>query len=499
MAALGAVGGQGARSQVAAGRSGWGRGLGIGVLVVVLAVYGGAYLALPFSNFDPLIYVMIGRALWHGVLPYDAIFDHKPVLLYAIYGLADRGFGWAPGFFAVFAIASCAVIAWIAARLRSGDPGTAGRGAAVPWPGVFWSVFLFQLLAGARFAVLSGNAEAAFTPICAGVVMLLVRRTDARAMVWAGMLAMAAVQTNYLSGVALALPVLFGLWSDGRLRGYVLRALAFGFGAVLVLGALAALYVLDGRGIWSDYLAYQVPYLRHYGGGASARWEACRLFGLCLVAFVPFLWVVWRACGRERPVRLMLLWVMSGWLACCVSGHAYAHYFTLVLGPLAILFGLAWGWVGRARLWGSLLPVAVMSCVWLVHDTTHAWRMRADLAATDYAGLARVVGDVPVLSLDGSHVPYFMAHLHSVNRYVFPGHVRTIFGARAEGFLEAALDRGPAFVLTQQGGCPADWPHLCGDLAAHYRPVLRSVDRYDFGFVLYGRLPSAQPGAPVMH
>jgi len=441
------------------------------ILFVVLFIYLLSYLALPFSDHDPLMYVMIGRALVrHGVLPYGYVFDHKPGLIYAIYGTFDAVWPTRRGMFAAFALISGGICA----------------GLVQGWVRSVWAVVGFWLVFGAPFGILGGNAEAAYLPLVLGALVLMAGagRSVVRAGV-AGAVAMAAVQTNYLAGPSLLLPFLYAVFHSGFSGGYgVRRFLAGAAGAIGTVLVLALPYWLTGQGVWSSYLAFQVGYLSHYGAGASERLAAVAMFGGYAAVFVPFaVWALRRG-WCDRVTGLLGLWAASGVLACLVSGHPFEHYFLLVLVPLGVLFGRVWP-VGRVG-WWALSPAIVVAVVWVRHDVHHNWLLRRELARIDYGALHRAVGDVPVLSVEASHVPFYMAGLTSATRYIFPDHVRTVYGAGAEGFYLEALGKAPGFVLTPGEGCPVSLPVVCGRLRAGYRVVARNGDRY--GFTLYQRI-----------
>ncbi|MCQ8241570.1 hypothetical protein [Rhizosaccharibacter radicis] len=475
-------------------------------VAILVAIYLNSYLRLPYADHDPTMYAIIGHAMVHdGVVPYRGVFDHKPVLLYGFYGLWSLpGRGW-PGEFTVLALGCCVLIAAIGARFTRG---------------AFAVALSMLVLGGARFAVLAGNAECVYLPLILGALILMaLGRERERPVLLVGAFALAAVavNTNYLAGPSLLIPSAIAVLAPGPRRrpdpsreraddgiagseparsrpppATAVRAVATRAGAALAglsIGLLVALvpFIWSSTAIWTDYLRPQLAYLRHYGAPGVVRLQATAMFALFGLVLSPVL-LLW----HRRPVAvlsrwrrsLLFWWAISAWLACLASGHPFPHYFLLALAPVAIMASCLWRHWSRRWLAIGLVPLLVLSAVGGWHDVVRNQRLGRALAQADFERLRSLAGDRPVLSIEASDVPFFMAGLQPLGHYIFPGHVRTVFGTGASAFYLSALARRPDAVLIPPGWCgsPDALPPVCERLQRDFRPAAEAPGTD--GFVL---------------
>lgn len=438
----------------------------VAMAAVAIAVYVGSYLRLPFVDRDTVLYVMIGRALvGHGVLPYGAIFDHKPILLYAVYGVWDAIAPLQTGLFTVLALAAVALSGALA-RL---------------WHYRWADVVLALLVLGAPFELLGGNTELVLLPMVFSALILLGHH-DLRFVVLGGLMGGLALEVNYLAAPCLALPALI------TLKDRWLRRLAMAVLGGIIGFALPLLPYLALPGRFEDYLTLQWRYLSHYGEGTHARESAgVLLMGWTLCA-APLLLL-----GGSRR-WLLSAWAAGGLVACLASGHPYPHYFLLVLLP-ALLAGLpiqGGGWsIPRGM---AFLPLVLFGLYGMVRDTRHNLRETPRLQRLEVASLRQIVGTSPVLSIETTPVPVFLAGLTPQGHFLFPHHVARLYGAGAERYYLGQLAQQPAYVLTPSGFCPdeAGMPAVCAVLRASYRQRLHTTGTY--GYSLFVRQEKAGQG-----
>lgn len=427
----------------------------------VLLAYVISYLRLPFADQDTLLYTMIGQPLvTQGVLPYGAVFDHKPIGLYAIYGAWNVLLPLSLGTYTLFALAAVTIMAALA------------RG----WGLDFGRTWLGLVVLGAPFGVLSGNAELAYLPLMFACVICLTQE-NGRMVLLGGFLAGLAVEVNYLAAPALLLPIVYALVTCGQ---------GFRRGGILVLGGVAGLgvpllpYLFDLHAA-RDYFDLQHRYLHHYGASSGARLKTVCWFALWMGCVSP---VLMQRVG-DRRAGLLRAWAAGGIVACLASGYPFAHYFLLVLAPVVLMMGLSPAGQGGTR-W-RLLPLGVLSVIGLYHDTHHNVVLARQLAKLDIAALHEAIGNEPVLDIEASHVPFALAHLRSQGRFLFPEHVRRLYGTGSVAYYSHELDHAPRFVIAGRTLCPSsgDMADICRKLADRYVALWDAPGVY--GYRVYRR------------
>jgi hypothetical protein len=451
----------------------------------------------PYVDHDPMIYVMIGEAIWQrGIWPYAAGFDHKPILTYLAYG----PIGYLPRNVWEFHFVALGMVAVTGVLVRYRF--VAGR------------VSLATALLGAFAATLgsvglSGNTEMLFVPLMLLAIQLLAY-ADARAgrLALASALLMVAANVNYVVFFVAPFVVLYALATGSRdVRQFARSA------AVMTLAALAtalALYAaLRAAGMDVDaYLATQHRFLTGYAGEArpaSLGW--CLRLGLCLVlAAFGFR----RFGGLTAPDafdRCLAVLIVVAAVSFALSRKYYGHYLYIPALPavLLVLRRLDGSAAPRlAAVAGKLVAVALLVDSLLVAAASDWWRR--DVFDVPYRRLHAVVGDVPVMAMDSSIVPQYYAQVRPFQPIIWPQQAQVMLGRGADIYFARMLARHPAFVMTQPGACPAAGPPgaACALLRRDYRLALQEpgqgtqfdVRALQVGYDLYRLAPTPSAVAP---
>lgn len=312
-----------------------------------------ASLAYDVMDIDQAHWSLIGRMVLDGAIPYVDFADHKPPLLFYLFG----GFAALTG--GNLRLQALLVMVWVAltaacvqvvARRLTGSP-RAGFGAGVAY------------VALTSCNVVTANGELLSDLPMAAALVVLTHWSPPQLVLAGALTAIAALirpQAAVL-GVALAGTVaLSALWTrlptherDGRSqavwRGLVgLAALAFG----AALPAAATMWPFYAHGLWSDFwdwnVARNLTYPPPMGWGFILLQEAAaHLVGAMgwavVLAVRPYreaLLRLVRRQGETDPTRLLLVLLVPLVCFAVSSGlRFYSHYFIQLAWPLALLAG----------------------------------------------------------------------------------------------------------------------------------------------------------------
>jgi hypothetical protein len=380
----------------------------------------------PAIHMDEQFYLLVGDRMWHGALPYVAIWDRKPILLFLIYAAlrplsADGIVAYQVGALA-FAVATAYVIVLIARRFanQSGAwlagvayllylPLLSGAGGQSP---VFYNLFMAL---GALEAIRAGESTDA-----AGVW-----RCGSRCMMWAGL----AIQVKYTAAVE---GIGFGLWLitlvirrnagvDGRVAGQVALWIATALApTLLAFGA----YVLLGHGqefVQANFLSILAK--RHVADESSLPFLGATLAQLAplFAVAIPSAIKARREGASGAPWRFLALWIAFAFAGFLVIGNFYDHYALPLLVPLAVLCAPLLG----TRVGGTAALALFAWCAVVLAGIATTGSRDADRARiATLVDAARPYAAQGCLYLnDGPPIVYLLTHSCLPTRYVFPSHL----------------------------------------------------------------------------
>jgi hypothetical protein len=465
-------------------------------------------------DWDESLYMLIVEAWRAGGLPYETIWDHKPIGTYVLFGLVEALFG--PGFAPIrlFGSVLVGVSAYLIARLL---PVVAGHDDA--------ETRRLGLLAGLAYVLfcfvdqgLATNTELMFTPFVVGAALLVLRAGAAPSrtrIIAIGLLMGAALQIKYVVAVELALfahILLSRMPRPRRLAAALLLIVAAGLPTALTLGYFAA----HGKAtLWFDSTV--LANLRHTGMIAPAS-IALKL-ALWALLHAPFVLALARLVTR-REARIVVLWTAAAAVGVIGTGRFYQHYFLEMLPPLCLALALAIRGLGSARaVRVAVLSLAVASPLTLIPlvgpiQAVAEHGVRAALEGTDLpARIARRIdalapaGAPPTLYVfDYEPVLYLLLKTTPPGRYIFPpiltrAHFTHVADIDPVAELEANMVGRPAFVvkrdrrddtLTNDSHNDAVYARFASILAADYL----KVDTHEHVEIWRRRAPDAHDEAP---
>ncbi len=315
---------------------------------------------------DICAYALIGHEMRAGRPLYSDLWERKPPLLYATFGLAERVVKYGPR--EVLLVNVAAAWATLLGVYLAGGGGTAGLFAAALWT---------LLCADLELTANNPDPEVFVNAAVVGAVAVLVRWPTAggwRSAASAGVGGLLAAATLYKHNVALVcVAVLVGhvvvVGRGGR------RAVARAMVESSVAGSVVCLAwaALLGHAYAAGRLSATVDVLFRqnlaYAGGTPAgnllaAVAPARLFPDFMVwAIGPAALVLaygWanRRLRLDRRWLLWTCWAVGTWATVALTGKVYAHYYELWVPPACVAGG--WAAAGLWRTGGGRAWVAVV-------------------------------------------------------------------------------------------------------------------------------------------
>jgi hypothetical protein len=307
-------------------------------LLGLLAVVRAPGFAFGPVDVDETDFLLVGRLLRAGAIPYVDVVEKKPPLSYLFYSPAALfGFHlWPVQLLAlVWLWATCVVVGRAARRLSGRDD--VGLVAAALCAAV------------SACNVLSVNAELMLNLPAACALACFARRERggrARNDLATGLSVGAAMQFKHQAGmllVALGLAILARRRDEplGGVRARMSRLALLGTGAALPWAAAAGVYAALGHldALWEWNVARNFLYVGGYQPGSPlARFAESTLLFAAVAAPLP-----WLAAARATPRLLrepagrgvaLALW--STWAPVCLGGRFYGHYYLQFAPSLAL-------------------------------------------------------------------------------------------------------------------------------------------------------------------
>ncbi|MBC5810543.1 MAG: glycosyltransferase family 39 protein [Candidatus Eremiobacteraeota bacterium] len=291
-------------------------------------------------------YILGGRALLHGVLPYATVWEFKPPGLFALYALAlalcGDGSRAAALLGLIAAIATTLLIWRFVARVVP-DGERAALAAAVLW--ACTSIEDDGLL---------GDAELLAIPFAVAALFVLAARVTPGRIALAGLLAAGAAQMK-LSAALFAIVPLVVIVRAGGFRTVAPFALAF----AAPLACEAALYAFAGRfaELWD---ANAGATLRRIGSRPAV--PAAPHVGDQFARLSPALELALFAPLRRNPwLPIIGLWLLTSAVALVAAGEYDARQWLPLLPPLAIFGGI--GLDAIARRTPAPAGIVAVACV----------------------------------------------------------------------------------------------------------------------------------------
>ncbi|MCB9850928.1 MAG: hypothetical protein H6817_09530 [Phycisphaerales bacterium] len=393
----------------------WEPALFVGAVALLIAFRLHAF-ALPLEV-DECVYAYTGERLLAGERLYTDLWDHHPFGGYALFAGAIALFGDAPvvfrwmatGFSAaslglIWAIArriggaGCAAIAGVLFALASSDPGMAGEGCNRE---IYINTFVLAawLLAiracTLPFCSRHDSANAALADSDAG--WKPAPQLDCAPCLLRVLLAgvLLGIASAFKMVVAVHWVALLGYlvvyaFRAGRWRQAIVTTLVFSIGPLMLWIGTGGYFALTNR--WDAFLDATLYFNLGYAGDGESLLRFWRFFDpVRQVSPFPSALPLWIAagigislgavaclkrCGQRYSA--ILPYLVASYVAVCLPGRFFAHYYYLVLPPLVLLAALACVDIGQrcAVAWHTSpgvrwAPAGIVGVLLLLTQWTH--------------------------------------------------------------------------------------------------------------------------------
>ena len=438
-------------------------------------------------DWDESLYFIMAQQWRAGHLPYTAVWDNKPVGIYAIFAVFQGIFGdsiLSMRLAGVAAIAGMALLTWRIARyflrdqsamtaeLFAGLAGLLVIGTTIPDDGIAANTEIFMecfTLLGMLWALTAQGPIRAGRAIGIGLALgcaFMVKYVAVFDM-FAVYAAMLILPGRLRRGVA-------GLWDAIRLGLlFSLGALAPFLATVLLYAAQGKLPVMIEASILSNTRRVAVPVS---GNLATRAFRAQMLLFPAL--YLSLLWLLAemrRLSHRTLPRRQLILamWFATSLLGVASGGLYFSHYFLQLLPVLCITTALMLAWLFRTLPRLGRVAIGVLFVLSLIpmlsRSSADMGRMVATMERPPIAGFAplrdtpaQLAADLkPALAavpgseayvFDGEPVLYALLHEPLPTKFVFPSFLLSKLLARTVGIdpmaeLQRILARKPLFII----------------------------------------------------
>jgi 4-amino-4-deoxy-L-arabinose transferase-like glycosyltransferase len=328
------------------------------VLVVALLLIWALFLRLPFFfpatlGWDESGFIIMGQGILDGLLPYDALWESKPPLVYAFFAAAIRLLGKtivAVRFAGYLWVTAAAYLAY-----RTAYALTSERRASIA------AAVLFITATSILSPEVMGETLALVPLIGALLALLTTERTMATCLSTGVLIGTAAMFRTNLAYLA----VLVGLWivfypPIVSIPWLVVRGLIYAAGGIIVILVTAVPYLMQDRlGLWFNNL-FLIPLEYSNARRSPAHvWQlALKAFGIwpdfrfdvrifivgCVLWIGGFLGILLRfrhwsdlskpACDQSI---ILLIFLIGSALSVFLTGPTYTHYLVLLIPCCAIL------------------------------------------------------------------------------------------------------------------------------------------------------------------
>lgn len=480
--------------------------MGAGLCLLALLTRAPSF-AMSVVDWDESLYFIMAEQWRAGHLPYTAVWDNKPIGIYAIFAAFQSVFGdriLSMRLAALLAVAGTALLIWRIARhcLRERPPMLAELCA-----GAAGALFILTTIGDDGIAANTEIFMEGFT--CAGLLWALRPGPigPGRA-IGIGLTLGTAFMIKYVA--VFDMVTVFAVMLAGRAgRGWrffaemIRQGLLFSLGALAPFLAAAGLYAACGAfpiflqaSLLSNLRRVAVP----VSGSGFLGAYAHQLLMFPLL-YAGLLWLAIAAMRGRPRCRLLLLWVATSALGVASGGLYFSHYFLQILPVLCIAAGLLLAdLAARARvvrlcglalvllsLWpmdraiapdlGRMVEIAVRPVVPGFAPLTDT---PAHVAADLVPELTKAPGET-IYVFDGEPILYSLTHARLPTRYVFPSFLQSrllshMIGIDPMATLDGIMARRPLFVIRRSNPDDRDaatrnldvYARMKADLAADY-------------------------------
>ncbi len=430
----------------------------------------------PNYHVDEQFYLLVGRSMLDGAIPYVDIWDRKPLGLFLLYAgiglLGGDGIYQYQAVAGLFAAGTAITIALIARRFAGWVPATLA--------GITYIVSL-EIMAGG-----GGQSPVFYNLFIALAFLKFVRSNEARQADRSAIIAMVLCSLAvFIKPTAIPESLMIGalfLWKNWsyhackwRIANLIIKFALIGFAPhALTIAFYAAI------GHFDDWLFANITSIFVKSGSTSGELSR-RAFHLLILVWplVAFAFAGWARIRRQPEAIGLALWFGASIVGFAMVPNVFHHYALPLAVPMSVLAG---GLYSRGLI-GALY--AFFGCFWMLSLAQFPALERTKLSIIGTQEAVRSIkanlGDGCMYIYQGPTYLYELASACRMTSRLFPEHLSTVRESRAIGLDAAAevkriLDAKPNVIITAPVGAhdaynPATLSQMQRVLARDYRHV----------------------------
>lgn len=414
--------------------------IGFLLFMTTFVVYLTSFFLAPFNDWDVSFYPIIGRGIFeHHILPYNYAFDHKPYLTYVFYYIWWHLEPFLNGRFTLLAIFCAGVASYFLGKTY----------------GVHKWTVLFCLSVFSAFSdFFDGNTEVIQIALISFFVYLVVNSLKAREgplLFCAGSVFSIASNVNYLSGFILTLiSAAFFVFTPVKLR----RIAWFLGGVASSLFIIFLPFLVSEHGRLGEYFSMQHQFIHNYASSLRERFNGILYLACDLLFLAPiiFLWIKEKYYLLDTKYKILSVWFLSATLATALSGHAYTHYFSLLLVPSILMLVILYN-DGKLRYFYTFIPLILYVEVSMVLVVISNINSMKHIERENPKLVERIVANNKVLNINSDHALYYLANFEPFEKFSFQGQMEIYYKNNYNDIYMSDLMREPKFVILPYRGC----------------------------------------------
>jgi 4-amino-4-deoxy-L-arabinose transferase-like glycosyltransferase len=464
------------------------------VSVVAILIMVGAF-SVELLDQDETIYALVALELLSGELPYQAIFDHKPIGIYYIYAIFMGLFG--KSFYAI-RIMTMIMIVGTSYNLYLA---VSRMGFSTP---AKWAAVSTCLAFPIGLDGLAGNTENILSFLLSLIFLIIIVASSVRTkfrfllLVAYGVIVAIGCSINY----TFCFPSLFTflslvgvlLYSRQSLPSIALVSACIFMGFCLGNLAVYSPYLIDflqGGSLLTEYISDQQTFLSNYGRELNKKLLIEKYFywiSPFLVVFVGGLWGIFRLKAHDKIIGAFAVGaILSSCVIQILSLNFFNHYWVMATVPVALFAAVAIETLDNVDLRNvtkyihcfALLSFLAVGSERIINH--HFDRAEAKDFHRALTYIKNTIGSgEAVVSLSLSPAFIFLSGLEINQKYIFPGHVDDLYESGAldgDQYYFELLLRLPNYVLSSDYFCKEEYrPRLsyhrtCELLRSNYKQV----------------------------
>ena len=409
---------------------------------LISLIYLWSYAIIPFHDHDSVIYALRGKMIMEGIGLEFLPFDHKPLGINFIYGIFGQfikyGHGQSLIISIVFNTLTISVSYYLLDSLIEKKEAS-GRLILI-------SLVIFLIVFQAPFVGLSGNSETLANFFILLSLFVLFRASQNKVMMpilISSFFAIASLSINFLSAVILSLPTLYLITQFKEKR---LQALVVYFTGIL-LSLTAFVFLIINSGDAKSYLDDLVSFFQIYGDRTQEeRMKSFLYFFRGLIIFIPILMssiFILNKIQKKLSVLVytLLLWSVSAFVSCLISGNDLVHYLSFLVAPLIILSTIVFINLDiqqRSLVFFVPLFYCMTFMATEIFDNYRKYRI-FEMVAPNMNKISEVIQEDSLISIRIGHVPFYLAEIQPTQKYPFPEYASFFQGSKEDLYWNKSL------------------------------------------------------------